>query len=267
MTLPINPAFQEALRQLGRPTSLEDLNRRGVKQVRSIRSNEIALLIERAVNRTLMERTIGPLDEQEMAVILHEAENQFTRQLEDFEELADAKAEIASHRRAMRADLEHLQSVRDEVDDGHGRAKLSARVAQMRERLPSEIAACLALQPDGRAGGAGRTVVERLRELYETHLAAELHEQHRQFEIEIDIQMRRVAKLLQFLDHTEKVLARVAAAKGLDEGIASFYRDVQGLAPSEKNYEVKQRMLAQMFDVHATPDGRESRSDEEHSNR
>src|SRR5690349_20965609 len=117
----INPAFQEALRQLGRPTTPAELDRRGITRLRSIKSTEIGMLIERAVNRTLMERTIGPLDEQEMAVILHEAENQFTRQLRDFEELASTKAEIASHRRTMQDELARLQSARD--DSGNGRAR------------------------------------------------------------------------------------------------------------------------------------------------
>ncbi|HUR27899.1 MAG TPA: hypothetical protein VM509_06920 [Planctomycetota bacterium] len=246
----INPAFQEALRQLGRPTTPAELDRRGITHLRSIKSTEIGLLIERAVNRTLMERTIGPLDEEEMAVVLHEAENQFTRQLKDYEDLAEAKASIASHRKDMQADLVRLQSARDGVDRG-ARQELSERVVELRERLPSQIAACLALQPDGRVGGTGRTIVERLRALFETHVSAELHEQRRQFEVEIDIQMRRVDKLLQFLDHTEQVLARVAAAKGLDQGIASFYGAVRGIAPGESNYEIKKRMLSRMFDVNA----------------
>ena len=35
--------------------------------------------------------------------------------------------------------------------------------------------------------------------------------------------------------------------KGLDDGIASIYRDVQGLSSDEANAEAKKEMMAQIF--------------------
>jgi hypothetical protein len=252
MTQHINPAFQEALRQLGRPTTLADLSRRGVTRLRSLKSTEVGILIERAVNRTLMERTIGPLDEQEMLEVLHEAENHFTRQLRDFEELADAKASIASHRHGMAAELARLRSARSGRLE-RAEPELAARTADLRRRLSAEIAMCLGpLLSDGRIEGAAVGVAERLRALVETHVEAALEEQRRRFEVEIDIQMRRVAKLMKFLEQTEELLARVSASKGLDHGIASFYRNVQGLAPGDVSYETKRRMLERIFEENTT---------------
>ncbi len=62
----------------------------------------------------------------------------------------------------------------------------------------------------------------------------------------IDILERRIAKLIHVLGVTEEELQRVAAMKGLDLGIASIYRSVQGLALDATH---RARKLAMMRDI------------------
>ena len=60
---------------------------------------------------------------------------------------------------------------------------------------------------------------------------------------------RRVNKLTQSLDVTEKELKRVAAMKNVDTGVASIYRSVQGISDDDDDAEQKREMLQDLFDA------------------
>ena len=60
---------------------------------------------------------------------------------------------------------------------------------------------------------------------------------------------RRIAKLSQSLDTTEKELKRVAAMKNVETGVASIYRTVQGLSDDDDNAEQKREMMQDIFDA------------------
>jgi diguanylate cyclase (GGDEF)-like protein len=63
----------------------------------------------------------------------------------------------------------------------------------------------------------------------------------------IDLLERRLAKLTHLLGVTEDELQRVAAMKGIDLGIASIYRSVQGLSDDAANREKKIEMMKEIF--------------------
>jgi ferritin-like metal-binding protein YciE len=251
MSNKINSAFQEALQQLGRPTTPEDLRRRGVKRLHSVTTSEVSILIERAVNRTLMERTIGPLDPEQMADILTAAEDQFTRQLRDFEDLADSRQVVEAHRRETQAELTRLRESLEERQRGLQRPEPpSESEAELRQRLIWEIRACLQpLLPKGPLEGVGRRAVDDVQALTLRYVAEALEKQRRQFQLETENHERRVAKLVESLEQTEKVLARVAASKDLEQGIESMYRTVQGRSLGENGVEQKQELLVRIFEA------------------
>jgi hypothetical protein len=60
---------------------------------------------------------------------------------------------------------------------------------------------------------------------------------------------RRISKLTHSLELTEDELQRIAKAKGIDPGLASIYRSVQGLGSDEGNYEAKLEMMASIFEA------------------
>lgn len=60
---------------------------------------------------------------------------------------------------------------------------------------------------------------------------------------------RRLAKLTHSLEVTEEELTRMAKAKGIDPGVASIYRSVQGLDSAEGSYEAKLEMMASIFEA------------------
>lgn len=68
-------------------------------------------------------------------------------------------------------------------------------------------------------------------------------------EEKVDLLERRVAKLKDLLDTTEAELVRIARMKGVETGVASIYRSVQGLSLGENNYGRKKEMLTLLFEA------------------
>lgn len=79
----------------------------------------------------------------------------------------------------------------------------------------------------------------------ESELAKELVERTRR----ADMLERRVRKLSELLEVTEKELKRVAAAKSIDTGISSIYRSVQGIADDEEQAELKKELMKSIFEA------------------
>lgn len=65
----------------------------------------------------------------------------------------------------------------------------------------------------------------------------------------VDILERRITKLKDVLDTTETELRRIATLKGVDSGIASVYRSVQGLSEEEGDFGRKQEILTVLFEA------------------
>lgn len=58
---------------------------------------------------------------------------------------------------------------------------------------------------------------------------------------------RRVKKLVEALDQSERALQRALQSRSLDDGIESLYRVVQGLSANESQLEQKRAMMAEIF--------------------
>ncbi len=66
---------------------------------------------------------------------------------------------------------------------------------------------------------------------------------------QVDQLERRVAKLKELLDTTETELLEVARMKGIESGVASIYRTVQGLRDDEAAFGQKKEMLSLIFEA------------------
>ncbi len=80
-----------------------------------------------------------------------------------------------------------------------------------------------------------------LREARSKSISAEDRERH------VELLERRLAKLKQMLEATEEELARLIQEKGVDPGIASIYRQVQGLVPEARDYRKKRELLGLIY--------------------
>jgi hypothetical protein len=65
----------------------------------------------------------------------------------------------------------------------------------------------------------------------------------------VELLERRITKLTHLLGITEDELRRVAGMKGIDLGVASIYRTVQGLADDTSQKEKKREMMKVIFEA------------------
>lgn len=74
-------------------------------------------------------------------------------------------------------------------------------------------------------------------------------EREEAYQREIDILRRRVAKLTASLGLNEEELGRLRSVGISDEGVASIYRDVQGLSDEDAQAEVKKALMRGIFEA------------------
>lgn len=241
----INPALDDALREMGRPTTPEDLQRRGVKRVRAVGMREVSLLIERAVNRTLVERTLAvphPVVEE----LVHAAQDEFLKQLKGLTDLADSRELVERHKREWRQSLAEL------------RARVAERRGFLEQRRPEphdphaerEFRALIERQLAGELDSARRAdLVERLTALHVRGLVQSAQDMRREHDVELALLERRLEKLVASLEGVELALERAANTRAADLGIESIYKSVQGLPAAERARELKSALMASIFEA------------------
>lgn len=79
--------------------------------------------------------------------------------------------------------------------------------------------------------------------------APSLDEKEAAYQREIDLLRRRVSKLTKSLGLTEQELGRLQRLQNLDPGLASVYRDVQGLSMDDARAELKKELMASIFEA------------------
>jgi hypothetical protein len=66
-------------------------------------------------------------------------------------------------------------------------------------------------------------------------------------DVALDRLERRVHKLLEALEQSERALAHALHSRAIDDGVASIYRVVQGLSGDEAHLEQKRAMMSEIF--------------------
>jgi hypothetical protein len=99
--------------------------------------------------------------------------------------------------------------------------------------------------------------IQRLRESSGAKDEGDLDEARRR----IETLERRIAKLVHALGVTEEELQRIATMKGLDLGIASVYRSVQGLSDEATHRELKLLLMREIFQANFDAQRREDPGD------
>jgi len=206
--------------------------------------------VSEAVEASLVEFTGLPMAarlklrrdvQQRMAVALEQARRvrglTRTEALRDFER---AHASLSEDHAATRKELARLEANlerdRASVPSGPDAEALARALARDLEELLA-------------APGERRSAIERVvaretarRELaIEQALAAERGK--------ADLLERRVAKMRSELATMERAMAALERRAALDDGVASVYKDVQGLSDVEPEREVKKALMHQIFEA------------------
>jgi len=112
-----NDALADALHEIGEPATPEELSASGIRRVRRVSREMVSRLIEKAVNRTLMERTIG-VPHGELQELVLRAHDEFNRIVGQRDEIDRTRERIGEQRLALK---EELARIRTEFDEQIGR--------------------------------------------------------------------------------------------------------------------------------------------------
>ncbi len=171
-------------------------------------------------------------------------------------DVKESKAKIEAEREAAKRELEgllgQLTSRRDEVGQMEANLVAESRLSGMEQdyELSQRVQAMFAALDD----------TPELREIRAQVTQLMLTQMQSERDKVIDAQMaehrrevanfeRRISKLTSSLELTEEELKRIAAAKGIDPGVASIYRDVQGLDSGDADYETKKELMSCIFEA------------------
>ena len=272
----ISPALWQELKKLGRELTPDELRQRGVKRLITIRTSAVSLGIERAINRTILERTIGRADPEELRTFTTAASAEFASRLRDGDERraapGHARAEnghdyaehlpgfgelLEQHRLDLHAELE---TVHAELNERRGFAEQqespalwpmdAERADDLRLRVQARLLPIFERLPAGNP--PLRSVVADLLALFGEERAVALAELRRENDADLAQLERRLAKLIVSVEHTESLLAHIGQ-ESKSRGLASAYREVQGLDSGEgpdssaRDLERRREMLDEIF--------------------
>lgn len=240
----LNKALSDALREFASPTTPHELESRGVRRVRTISMEQVSAMIEKAVNRTIMERTLSG-DSGELGILVDHAQVGLLGLLKGVQEVEESRGAISQSRSDLMAELAEMRRQRGEptapfTPDSNDptlqkmRAAIKEAFAQLGPKTPAMAAAEHALEE--------RALI-LLEEARRRATAAQIRERDDQ----IERLERRLMKLVESLEVTEETLKRVTAMKNIDLGIASLFRVVQGMSADEPNRELKRQMMETIF--------------------
>lgn len=251
------PALDEALtatiRRWAKPTTPEELSARGVKRVRSMSMARMAGLIEKAVNKTLIARTLEGGAEEALTLSSRAREEFLRLARNDMNAGSQAAAaaegratstldrlrrELAERRRDL-ADRE--QQLADDPVDGSDRDE----DMQLEEKLRALFAMhggtgdqTLEHETMGMVLGEVRGARHRAREARRKEHTTELGQLE-----------RRISKLSLLLGETEDELRRARTGHTVDLGLESIYDAVQGLDGGDQQFGQKSDLMKCIFEA------------------
>ncbi|MCE9594299.1 MAG: hypothetical protein K8S98_08895 [Planctomycetes bacterium] len=248
----LNDALVDALREMGQSATPEELRAKGVKRVRHVSREMVSKLIEKAVNRTLMERTIGVPD-RELRDLVQRAHDEFNRIVGHQDEIDRTREQIGEQRVALKEELVRIRAEiaerREFVEQRRSRERIEVEQEE-NEQLAARVRECfMKLQtfpPELRR--VEREVIIRALETLETARGSALESGRAESGARIQDLERRIAKLVQSLESTEQVLKRVAKMAQSDSGLESIYRTVQGLDGLDPVGDAKKELMRAIFE-------------------
>ena len=249
----LDSAITDAVRRWARPTTVEELQARGVRKVRSVSMTRIAGLLEKAVNRALVARTIGDLGEDNDS-FSRAARAEFVKMVKTGEavesteeDATPAAAGTALDRlkvelRERRAVLQEQQAelTNESAIEGPSDQQLEAKLARLFQAWGGDPDKPTPLEQDVVRVAVTELQAERRRG------RQALIDDHRK---QMDTLERRVTKLSGVLESTQAELKTALNREFADPGVGSIYTDVQGLDGDDSSFDKKTALMASIFEA------------------
>ena len=153
--------------------------------------------------------------------------------------IEDLREQLESQARALQEKQVSIATPIPFIED-LPRAHVGNQIRSLFGALPERTEELLALENEVVA-----LTEAAVRNAHDRAVAEHVEEHGRQ----VDVLERRVGKLKDLLDATEAELHRIAELKGVDSGIASIYRSVQGISEEDRDFERKKEVLTILFEA------------------
>ena len=144
------------------------------------------------------------------------------------------------------ATLRELEQLEQQLAQGRasGAAPRPVVAEALAQALAQDLAELLAAPVEGREAACARVVAREAARRDQAVEHALLTERGK-----TDLLERRVAKMRAELAALERTMIELERRAAIDPGVASIYRDVQGLADAEPERDVKQALMQQIFEA------------------
>lgn len=234
------------------------LQKQGVRSVTVLDWRKVEELLAKAVDEALAKHGVE-LSPEALKSVNREAKEAFARLVEQrdtFRESAETlereKGELAKNAEILRQELERArQSLAGERTRPISAADVELDQAGMDHymaRLGRELKELLAGGDGAARGGSTADAVAALaRKLLDDERGRALDAARSEQRQRIELLERRIAKLQGTLTETESVVDRLRKEKGIEPGIESIYREVQGLDAADGKAEAKRGLLDEIF--------------------
>ncbi len=242
---------------------------RSGRPMRLVQRESVARLVDHALGRAL-EALLPTIAHTQKALLLRERSRQEFLELLQSQgrrvrgmtrsrfliELERSKNELLSTRDRVREELaglvQHKQilSEFEEALERNQAEQHEAGAARDRE-LVSGIQALFGVARNGKGDPKAleESVITLALEAVRRERAGVQSEQSAEFDSRVELFERRIAKLGELLEQSERALAELARLKDVDPGIESIYRTVQGLARGDPHARAKREVLVQLFEA------------------
>ncbi len=248
--------LQEAVRKLSYKTTVDQLKKRGIQKVNVVGLDRIAALIETAVHRTLRQRMAAGFGGA--GEIARGTKDEFLKLVRNAKSLEKAHQEAVQEKARLQEEVEKLRgelaTVQRRIAEARERMEREERVRRAEEDavLVEEIAAlidrCAELDAE-RARVLREDLVELVLGRLESERRRAAEARRTQQSEEMELLKRRLQKVTRALEDTERELHQVRRAKAADTGIASVYREVQGLDEHDPLYGRKHELMVSIFEA------------------
>lgn len=239
-------SLTDAVRRMAFNTSVDQLKKRGVEKVNVLGIDRIVRLIEQAVHKSLKNRLLAA----DRAAVADATTEEFVRLLKSNEDLRRSRDELAE--RQARAEEEtnemrlELQRLRQELEQRLDAAQVEQRARYEGENAEISERVRLLFEAGGQMPSSDQ-VLAIVMDLVDSERRTAVTALEAARNREVDQLQRRIAKLNRSLEVTEERLSQVAAMKDVDGGIASIYREVQGLNGGDSHASRKRELMADIF--------------------
>ncbi len=254
----LNDPVTETLRRWSRQTTPDELKERGVSNLRSVSLSRVSMLIEKAVNRALLARTLhndGDEDEEsaQFESVSVTARKEFmamaTSDVPVEDEVSDVQEHAVSALDQLKAELAGRR--REVAEQERALRSIGGLAKDADEELATKLRA-LFVSWGGKADAPSaleREVIELAVQELRRERGNSERERLRHHQDEISVLERRIGKLTNLLSETEGNLVRAQRVGASVNGIASEYDCVQGLSEDDEFHEKKSELMTAIFEA------------------